>query len=467
MGKLVEGTDGKDIIIYPFATTSGDDTVYGYGGDDQIGGGDGDDTILGGSGIDHIYGEDDNDTLKGGGGADIIIGGDGIDTAAYGDSPAAVTVSLLSDIAGGGDATGDNLDEIENLLGSAHADTLWGDNLTNVLNGQAGSDELKGWGGDDILWGGYGHDVLYGMEGVDDLYGEDGNDYLNGGGGADDMIGGIGNDIYIVDHAVDEVFEAAGQGNDIVRTSVSWTMTAGASIETLETLNAAGTALINLTGNNIGNHLIGNNGHNVLDGGGGMDHMTGHGGNDMYYVDNTGDWVTESGGGGMDEVRTTVSWTLTAGADVETLRAVPLISVIAINLTGNETGNVVIGNFGNNVLNGGAGNDELTGQIGEDSFRFDTQLDADTNRDEITDFNVMYDTILLDDAIFSAFANGPLAAERFVVGAAAQDASDNIIYNSATGAIYYDSDGSGAAAAVQFAQVTAGLALTHLDFAIV
>ena len=90
-----------------------------------------------------------------------------------------------------------------------------------------------------------------------------------------------------------------------------------------------------------------------------------------------------------------------------------------------------------------------------------------TNVDVITDFSVADDTIRLDDAIFSAFANGPLAAERFVVGTAALDASDNIIYNSAIGVIYYDSDGNGAAAAIQFAQVSAGLALTHLDFIVV
>jgi serralysin len=54
-----------------------------------------------------------------------------------------------------------------------------------------------------------------------------------------------------------------------------------------------------------------------------------------------------------------------------------------------------------------------------------------------------------------------------VVGPAALDASDNIIYDDTTGAIYYDSDGTGAAAAVQFAQVTAGLALSHLDFIVV
>jgi Ca2+-binding RTX toxin-like protein len=139
--------------------------------------------------------------------------------------------------------------------------------------------------------------------------------------------------------------------------------------------------------------------------------------------------------------------------------------VTAIDLAGNASGNVVRGNNGNNVLNGGDG--ELTGLGGADSFLFDTALSAATNVDVITDFSVANDTILLDDAIFSVFANGGLAAERFVVGAAAQDASDNIIYNSATGAVLYDSDGNGAAAAIQFTELDAGLALAHLDFLVV
>jgi Ca2+-binding RTX toxin-like protein len=144
-------------------------------------------------------------------------------------------------------------------------------------------------------------------------------------------------------------------------------------------------------------------------------------------------------------------------------------------MTGNETDNEVWGNFGNNVLNGGDGDDEFIGISGEDSFRFDTPLDdetivdAETNVDVIHDFDDFNgnDTIVLENTIFGAFAAGPLAAERFVVGTAAADANDNIIYNSATGAIYYDSDGNGAAAAIQFAWVDAGTALTHLDFIVV
>jgi serralysin len=139
----------------------------------------------------------------------------------------------------------------------------------------------------------------------------------------------------------------------------------------------------------------------------------------------------------------------------------------AMNLTGNSTGNLVIGNAGNNVLNGGAGDDELIGLGGQDSFRFDTALDAATNVDVLSDFNAADDTIVLENTIFGAFAAGPLADDRFVLGTVALDANDNILYDSATGALLYDPDGSGAAAAIQFAQLDPGAGLSHVDFVIV
>jgi serralysin len=381
MPNTVYGTSGDDYITFLSGAGFYDDIIYGYEGNDTLVGLTGDDMIFGGDDGDEIYGSHDDDYLKGGGGADVIDGGLHIDTAAYNDSPAGVSVSLISDSASGGDAEGDELNEIENLSGSAHADSLMGDNGVNVLHGWGGNDTLKGWGGDDTLWGGLGHDDLYGMAGIDTLRGEDGNDLLDGGPGADTMYGGLGNDTFIVDHAGDVVNEAGSQGGDVVRASVSWTMTLGADVETLRTANDAGMA--------------------------------------------------------------------------------------AINLAGNATNNSVIGNAGSNVINGGAGDDWLTGLGGQDSFRFDTPLNAVTNVDVLMDYNVADDTILLDDVVFSAFANGPLADARFVVGTGAADANDNIIYNSATGALYYDSDGNGAAAAVPFAQVSAGLAITHLDFIVV
>jgi Ca2+-binding RTX toxin-like protein len=156
------------------------------------------------------------------------------------------------------------------------------------------------------------------------------------------------------------------------------------------------------------------------------------------------------------------SWTLTAGSDVETVAAVGGVS--AINLTGNANGNVVRGNNGNNRLNGGDGRDDLVGLGGQDQFLFNTPLNAATNVERITDFSVADDTILLDNGVFSSSLGlGNISAGEFVIGAAAQDANDRIIYNSNTGALFYDNDGVGGNAAVQFAELSRGLALTNLD----
>jgi serralysin len=77
------------------------------------------------------------------------------------------------------------------------------------------------------------------------------------------------------------------------------------------------------------------------------------------------------------------------------------------------------------------------------------------------------DTFHLDSFVFSALADGALAADAFHVGDTAADADDRIVYNAANGALFYDADGSGAIAAVQFAQVSTGLGLSHNDFVIV
>ena len=81
----------------------------------------------------------------------------------------------------GGDAAGDQLDSIENLVGSAHGDTLGGDDSDNVINGLAGDNNLYGYGGNDVLWGGDDKDSLDGGEGTDVLKGFGGNDFLIAG----------------------------------------------------------------------------------------------------------------------------------------------------------------------------------------------------------------------------------------------------------------------------------------------
>ena len=135
-------------------------------------------------------------------------------------------------------------------------------------------------------------------------------------------------------------------------------------------------------------------------------------------------------------------------------------------LYGEAGADTIDGGIGKDYIHGGAGADLLTGGADYDRFVFDTALNS--GNDRITDFSHTYDTIVLDQEVFSAIKHdGYLKSSEFQVGAAAQDSADRIIYNPATGAIMYDPDGNGTAAAVQFAQVNSGLNVTSTDFYIV
>ena len=89
--------------------------------------------------------------------------------------------------------------------------------------------------------------------------------------------------------------------------------------------------------------------------------------------------------------------------------------------------------------------------------------------DSITDFVVADDTVQLENAAFTKLTTtGTLSASYFVKAAASVDANDYLVYNSTTGALYYDADGSGSVnSAVQIALLGTGLALTNADFVVI
>ena len=126
---------------------------------------------------------------------------------------------------------------------------------------------------------------------------------------------------------------------------------------------------------------------------------------------------------------------------------------------------------GNDVINGGLGNDTLTGGAGYDTFVFNTTLSAMANKDLITDFSPVYDTIKLENGIFTKLtAVGALAAGNFCANASgmAVDSNDFVCYNTTTGVISYDADGNGAGASVAFAVLgtSAHPVLTVADFVV-
>jgi len=122
------------------------------------------------------------------------------------------------------------------------------------------------------------------------------------------------------------------------------------------------------------------------------------------------------------------------------------------------------GGSGSDYLSGGLDHDTMTGGTGRDYFVFDSTASI-YNVDTITDFNPTYDTIMIDNAIFTRVGpNGWLSSAAFRIGKAAADSTDRIIYNKDTGALLYDPDGIGGSGAVKFAQLKAGLAITKYDF---
>jgi len=292
---------------------------------------------------------------------------------------------------------------------------------------------------------------------ADTIFGTIGNDALDGGLGADEMRGGAGDDIYVFDNAGDRAFEVAFEGFDTVISSFSSTLRTN-----LEKLVLTGTDHISGTGNADVNELVGNDGNNRLDGRAGADTMSGGQGNDVYVVDDAGDTVVELAGQGTDTVKATIDYTL--GANVERLT---LMGSADINGGGNELANVLTGNGGANRLDGGLGADSLTGGAGGDTYAFTTALGGG-NVDKVVGFVVGEDMFNLDQDIFTALSTGQLTADAFNTGRVATDADDRILFDTARGALYYDADGAGGTAAVQFATVTSVTGtIDHTSFFII
>ena len=239
-----------------------------------------------------------------------------------------------------------------------------------------------------------------------------------------------------------------------------------------------------LTGNAGNDVLIGAAGNDTVNGGLGNDTMLGGAGNDAYFVNAAGDRVFETttmattvNAGGIDTVSSSVTLNLDAYAGVRFVERLTLTGTAAINGTGNALANVLTGNAGTNQLSGGLGNDTINGGLGADVLTtgagsdvivFSTALGAG-NIDRITDFSVPFDTIRLENAVFTGLTAGALAASAFasnLTGMAA-DALDRILYESDTGRLYFDADGTEAGARVQFATLAANLSLTQADFLII
>ncbi|WP_297325718.1 peroxidase family protein [Nitrosomonas sp.] len=332
-----------------------------------------------------------------------------------------------------------------------------------------------------------GDDNLVGTANNDTLIGLGGNDRLDGLGGVDALIGGPGNDTFVVDTTTDTITEAAGvgSGNDTVESSVTFTIAAAPNLENItltgaNAINATGNAAINiLIGNNNNNvltgaagndTLTGNDGNDTLAGGTGNDTMDGGAGDDIYVVDSLLDSITELAGGGIDTVRSSITFTLVTNPNLENLE---LTGAAAINGTGNDANNILTGNGANNVLSGGDGNDDLFGGIGADSLTGGNGADdfnysainqstpGAAGRDSIAGFTSGTDRIDLSaiDAIVGNVGNDAFT----FIGGAAFSAAGQVRYVSATGVFQANVGGANGNAADFQIQLTGAPAFAAAD----
>lgn len=390
---------------------SGDDKLTGDDNINILAGADGSDVLIGAGGNDVLAGDGNwimargditsnsffevverrngDDVLEGGLGDDRLIGGGGTDTASYARAAGSVTVDLSAGTTSGADG-GDTLSSIENVVGSAYADSLSGTDGNNVLDGGQGNDTLSGGLGNDTYFvSSKGDTIVEQAHGGTDtvissisyVLGEllerlvlvgtadlnaTGNalsNVLTGNAGINRLTGGLGNDTYVIQNVGDRVVEKAGEGQDTV--SVSFDYALGANLEGLTLADGA----VRGIGNTLDNVILGNAAGNTIDGGRGADTMSGKGGDDTYLVDNAKDVVIEQGAG-VDTVIASTSWTMTS-LWIENLTLVGT----AIAGKGSNTVNTIRGNDLDNVIDGGGNADVMIGGKGNDTYYVDQPSD--------------------------------------------------------------------------------------------
>lgn len=466
---VLEGGDGTDTVVLAGAAVAVDlrlaiAQATGLGLDRFIGienvtSGGGHDILIGSNADNVLKAGAGDDLLDGGQGNDVLDGGSGTDTARF-DGLSGATVSLL--LQGRPQETGgygaDKLVGIENLEGGAGNDVFTGDDGANRLVGHGGDDVLKGGRGDDTLEGGAGRNsavfsgaradytVARNEDGsltvTDARPGQDGTDLLRDirfATFSDGVVALVNADPSAIALSNARVAENAAMGTVVGRFSAT---DPDGDVLTYELAQDAD-GVFALNGAEL-----------VL-------------AKPLDYEARAQHSVTvrvSDPHGGV----TTRAFAIDVTDVDETVPPPPVPAPLPLVLWGTSRADRLTGAAGDDTLRGRAGNDTLSGGAGSDAFVFDTRPNKRTNVDTITDFSAADDTIWLSKSVFAKIAKkGALSSGAFWAGTKAHDASDRIIYNKKTGALYYDDDGSGSHAMVQIAKLAGKPALSHKDFFVI
>ena len=375
----------------------GVNTLIGGRGNDYLFGGAGNDILYGTSGINVMEGNAGNDIFHSSSSADTFFGGSGTDTVSYADSPDShregedgfrkgVTINLGNtylDVSGytfsraTGDHAGvtgseDRFNDIENIIGTAFADTISGDGNRNVLTGNAGG---------DVLYGGGGNDELIGGEGQDQMFGGDGDDMLIGGAGGDVLFGGAAV-IGSTEEGIDTVsYEfSPDRNNDGLGVTLNLSIRglnsgySGVSIGKGEDAEQDRVKEVeNIIGSAYGDTLTGDENNNDLKGLAGDDTLEGKLGADVL-----------DGGSGLDTISYASSNALVrVNLAARTFEGGHAQDDIVVrdsfeNIMGSKHNDVLTGDTRANVIEGGFGADTLDGGGGDalDTLSYANYLDA-------------------------------------------------------------------------------------------
>lgn len=473
------GTAGNDFIFGDdsdniIRTLGGNDTAFGGAGNDLIDGGPGNDSMAGQAGDDQYIVDSAGDVVV----EDVDSGLDGVTASVSYSLGANVETLSLSGSSGLG-GTGNALNNV--LSGNAANNTLNGAAGNDTIDGGAGADTMIGGSGDDsflvdvsgdvvmeaanagtdtvrasaswVMGSNVEHLILVGSGAIDGtgnamantITGNAAGNQIDGGAGSDTLIGGGGDDSYLVDIATDTVVEAVGEGMDLVRSGVTYTLSAN-----VENLMLTGSAVIQGTGNALDNQLTGNTANNTLSGGAGQDTLDGGAGNDTliggagddrYLVNTSADVITENANEGLDIVSASATYTLSANVENLTLTGTG-----AISGTGNALANLIIGNAGANTLTGADGNDTLDGGSGNDTMAGGAGNDTyvvDASGDMVSELaNAGVDIVRA--SVTYTLANN--VEQLALVGSAAISGTGNALNNQLTGNAWANGLNGGAGA---------------------
>ena len=450
-----------------FGGGSFNDSLSGAGGNDSLLGGDGADTLDGGTGA---------DTIRGGGGDDLIIDADGVISIDGG--------AGANTFDGSGRTVGGTVDL---LSGAAYGGLMVG--IRHVTTG-SGNDSVVGNLGDNWLSGGPGNDTLFGGQG---------NDTLEGGAGADVLDGGFGTrDIASYTRATSAVaVYAAAPANNTGDA-------AGDSYVGIEIWRLGGQA-DTFFGGAAGEEVEGGFGNDVLFGNAGNDTLLGGFGDDFILPGDGADSV--NGAQNFDAVfygdaPTAITLNLATGVHTGFAQGDVFVAVNAFLMTsfgdhvtgidsgasgdildgpgGNDTligqdgFDYLLGGDGDDSLNGGFGYDLFTGGAGADRFVFNNGFEGGAfagGGEVITDFQTGVDKIAFIGATsgFASFTLGQNLVLGAVNGGGFNGATGGpvLIYDSAAGALWFDSNGNAAGGLNYLASLLGLPTLVASDFIVV